>query len=257
MIKLGLCQFKTSENKNENLDKAQAFITMAKNQEAGIIVLPEMFNCLYSGKSFLKESELEGGQSYKFLKEASSNCILIGGSIPERDTQGNIYNTSYIFENGQLLGKHRKIHLFDIDFNNVKMQESSYLTPGNETTVVETSLGKIGVAICFDLRFPELFLEMNKNQPFLYVIPAAFNNVTGPVHFSLLGRSRAVDFQSFVALCSSASNPEASYDPYGHSTVIDPWGNTLGELDNSEGVLIQKIKLNQLNLIRESLPLKR
>ncbi|WP_088370149.1 nitrilase-related carbon-nitrogen hydrolase [endosymbiont 'TC1' of Trimyema compressum] len=199
MINLALCQFQTAGDKQLNLQKAKAFIQMAKDKEANIIALPEMFNCPYEGISFRKFAELEGEETFKLLEEMSKDIVLIGGYIPEKDKEGFCYNTSYIFENGKLIGKHRKIHLFNIDFNNIKMHESDYLKPGQETTVVNTSFGPIGIAICFDIRFPEIFLEMNKKEPFLYVIPSTFNKVTGPAHFKLLGRSRAVDFQSFCS----------------------------------------------------------
>ena len=137
------------------------------------------------------------------------------------------------------------------------MHESGYLKPGHESTVVNTSFGPIGIAICFDIRFPELFLEMNKKEPFLYVIPSTFNKFTGPAHLKLLGRSRAVDFQSFVALVSTASNVEANYDPYGHSMLIDAWGNIMGKLEGNEGILLHKLKLKQLETIKEQLPIKR
>ena len=257
MINLALCQFQTKNDKQLNLRKANIFIQMSKNKEANIVALPEMFNCPYDGLSFEKFAELEGEETFKFLEEMSKDIILIGGSIPEKDKNGFCYNTSYIFENGRLIGKHRKIHLFDIDFNNIKMHESNYLKPGQKTTVVDTSLGTIGVAICFDIRFSELFLEMNKKEPFLYVIPSIFNKVTGPAHFKLLGRSRAIDFQSFVALVSTASNIEANYDPYGHTMLIDAWGNVIGELEDKEGILLRKLKLKQLEIIKKQLPIKR
>ena len=257
MINLALCQFQTSGDKQLNLQKAKTFIYMAKDKDANIIALPEMFNCPYEGIYFRKFAELEGEKTFKLLEEMSKDIVLIGGSIPEKDKDGYCYNTSYIFENGKLIGKHRKIHLFNIDFNNIKMHESDYLRPGHESTVVDTSFGPIGIAICFDIRFPELFLEMNKKEPFLYVIPSTFNKVTGPAHFKLLGRSRAVDFQSFLALVSTASNVDANYDPYGHSMLIDAWGNIMGELESSEGILLHKLKLKQLEIIKEQLPIKR
>lgn len=257
MIKLGICQFQTTGDKPLNIKKAETFINMAKEKEANIIALPEMFNCPYEGMSFRQFAEPEGGETYQFLEKMSKDIVLIGGSIPEKGDDGFHYNTSYIFEDGKLIGKHRKIHLFNINFNNIKMHESDYLKPGTEPTVVDTTHGPIGIAICFDIRFPELFLEMSKKDPFLYVIPSTFNKVTGPAHFKLLGRSRAVDFQSFVALVSTASNPDANYDPYGHSMIIDPWGNVMGEIESGEGILIHKIKVTQREIIKEQLPIQR
>lgn len=257
MIKLALCQFQTKNNKQFNLQKTRTFIQMSKGEKANIIALPEMFNCQYDEISFKKFAEFEGEETFKFLKEMSKDIVLIGGSIPEKDKEGFYYNTSYIFENKKLIGKYRKINLFNINYNNIKIHESDYLNSGQKTTVVDTSFGPIGIAICFDIRFPELFLEMNKKEPFLYVIPSTFNKITGPAHFKLLGRSRAVDFQCFVALISTASNTKAKYDPYGHTMLIDAWGNIMGELESEEGILLNKLKLKQLKIIRKHLVIKR
>lgn len=255
-IKIALCQHKVVDNKDENLDKAKIFIDKAKEYEADIVVLPEMFNCPFDTELFPKYAEKEGNFTYQFLKEASKDIILVGGSIPEKDGN-NIYNTSYIYENMELIGKYRKINTFDVDFNDKKYRESDSITEGNKTLVVNTSLGRIGIAICFDLRFPTLFQEMEKENPFLYIVPAAFNNISGPVHFKLLGRSRALDTQSYVALCSPAENKETNYNPYGHSMIIDPWGKVLNELEKDEGIALQTIYIDYVNEVRQTLPIKK
>lgn len=256
-IKIALCQFKVVDNKKHNLEKAHLFIEKAKEANSQIIVLPEMFNCPFDTKLFPEYAEKDNSDTYNFLKESSKNLVLIGGSIPEIDNDDKIYNTSYIFENGDLIGKYRKMNIFDVSYKNKSYKESDTITSGNTPVTVKTSLGNIGIAICFDLRFPLLFQKLEENNPFLYVIPAAFNNTSGPDHFKLLGRSRALDTQSYLALCSPAGNLETKYDPYGHSMIIDPWGKVLNELDDEEGIAIQIIDKEYVNEIRKKLPIKK
>lgn len=255
-MKIALCQMKVTLSKQKNLDLARLFIERAKLSDAEIVVLPEMFNTPYTRSYIRNNAEEEHGTTYRFLQEASKDIILIGGSIPEK-TDDNIYNTTYAFENGVELGKYRKINLFDVDYDDLSYHESDFISSGKDYTVIETSLGKIGLAICFDLRFPKLFQELEKDNPFLYVVPGAFNKVSGPAHYQLLGRARALDTQSYFALCSPASNSDVEYCPYGHSMIIDPWGKVLNELDDNEGIILENIEIEYVNEIRSKLPIKK
>lgn len=255
-MKIALCQMKVFPSKEKNLEIASLFIERAKLSDAEIIILPEMFNTPYTRSYIGNNAEEEHGTTYEYLLEASKGIILIGGSIPEKSGD-HIYNTTYAFENGVELGKYRKVNLFDVDYDDLSYHESEFISPGEDYTVIETSVGKIGLAICFDLRFPKLFQELEKDNPFLYVVPGAFNKVSGPAHYQLLGRARALDTQSYFALCSPAADKEAEYCPYGHSMVIDPWGKVLNELDEREGIILQDIEIEYVNEIRSKLPIKK
>lgn len=255
-MKIALCQMKVAPTKVKNLEIASLFIERAKLSDAEIIVLPEMFNSPYTKASINNNAEENHGITYEFLREASKGIILIGGSIPEISGD-RMYNTTYAFENGVELGKYRKINLFDVDYDGLSYHESDFITPGTEYTVIETSIGRIGLAICFDLRFPELFKKLEAKNPFLYVVPGAFNNISGPAHYQLLGRARALDTQSYFLLCSPASDKDSEYCPYGHSMVVDPWGKVLNELDDGEGIILQNIEIEYVNEIRNKLPIKK
>lgn len=255
-IRLALCQMKVTETKEANLEKAALFIARAKDGGADIVVLPEMFNCPYDKAYFGRYAEDEDGSTVRFLREQSEGVLLIGGSIPEREGD-LVYNTCFVFEDGRLLGRYRKIHLFDVDYDGFRYKESESIAPGTTPLVVDSRYGRIALAICFDLRFPDLFRTLEKASPFLYVLPAAFNKISGPAHYRLLGRARALDQESFLALCSPASNPDGPYDPYGHSLVVGPWGEVLGELDDGEGLLLQQIDPKKVDEIRRKLPLKK
>ncbi len=259
-VKIGLCQMMVEKtSKGLNVEKAKNMICKAAKLGAEIVVLPEMFNCPYNNKHFREyaESSLKD-ETLSMLSEISKEkkIYLIGGSIPELH-EGKVYNSSFIFNNeGDLIGKHRKMHLFDIDIKNgVKFKESEVLTAGDKVTIVDTKWGKIGVAICYDIRFPELTRIMALKGAKIVFIPAAFNMTTGPSHWETLFKSRALDNQLYMVGVSPARNNNYSYVAYGNSLVVDPWGKVINRLDENEGILMQSIDLDYIDEIRESLPL--
>lgn len=259
-LKIGLCQVMPGKYKAENIEKAKNMICQAADKGAKIIALPEMFNCPYSSKYFRDYGEIyPKGETLEMLSKVSKdkNVYLVGGSIPELDNEKNIYNTSYIFNNeGKVVGKHRKIHLFDVDIKNgISFKESDVLREGKDVTIVDTPWGKIGVAICYDIRFPELIRIMALKGAKIIFIPAAFSMATGPAHWELLFRSRALDNQIYMIGISPARNPNQSYRVYGNSLLVDPWGGIINKLDEKEGILVEDIDLNYISQVREELPL--
>jgi predicted amidohydrolase len=261
MFDIGILQMDVTDRKDFNLIKAEHMIQEA-SQRAQIILLPEMFNCPYDIECFYEYSELEGGLTYEFLSRMSKSykVAIIGGSIPERveeEGQTKIYNTSYIFDQtGTCVGKHRKIHLFDIDIEGqIKFIESDVLDSGSEVTIVDLGFVTIGVCICYDIRFPELIRSMVLKGADLIMVPAAFNTVTGPAHWHITSRCRAVDNQCYVAMASPARSKELSYKAYGHSLVSSPWGSILSEADESESIIYATIEKQKIAQIRRELPL--
>lgn len=222
-------------------------------------VLPEIFTCPYDNKFFHEFAESDGGAAYRFLSELARDrrMYVIGGSVPELEN-GKIYNTSYVFNrSGNLIGKHRKVHLFDIDVKGGQyFKESDVLSPGDTLTVFDTEYGKMGVCICFDIRFPDLFMEMRDAGVKMVFVPAAFNMTTGPAHWEILFRSRALDQQIFMLGCSPARDENASYVAYGHSILSDPWGRVVKELGAEEGILAAQIDLDTVESVRQQIPLR-
>ena len=184
------------------------------------------------------------------------SVYVIGGSIPERQ-KDKLYNTCCVFSpEGSLIAKHRKVHLFDIDIpGKIAFKESDTLTAGDKLTVVETKYGKIGVGICYDLRFPEMAMIYAKRGAKLIVYPGAFNMVTGPVHWQLLQQARALDNQLFVATCSPARDEKASYTAWGHSTVVGPFAEVVASADHKPGIVYADIDLKQVEERRLNMPL--
>ena len=258
-IKLALCQMNVIDNKDENIKNAAFMIEESKSNNVDFIVLPEMFNCPYSNDKFIEYAE-EEKDSITLNKISSlaekNNVYILAGSIPEREN-GKLYNTSYLFNRqGDIIAKHRKMHLFDIDVKGkITFKESDVLTAGDNVTTADTEFGKIGIGICYDVRFPELARLMVENGALILFYPGAFNMTTGPAHWELLFRSRALDNQVYCVGVAPALNEDASYHSFGHSVVANPWGEIIAEADEKENLIISEIDLSEIKRIREELPL--
>lgn len=256
---VSLLQMNVTDHLKENLDQAASYVQKAKDMGADLAVLPEMFCCPYENAAFVKYSQKKGEEIWQRLSEiaAENSLYLVGGSFPEKDEEGRIYNSSFIFApDGTEIGNHRKVHLFDINVpGGQQFMESKTFTAGSKITVVDTEFGKLGIAICFDIRFPELSRAMALEGARAIIVPAAFNDTTGPAHWEIHFRSRAVDNQIFVLGCAPARNPEGPYFSYGNSIIVDPWGNIMGRLDKQPGMLTRRINLCEIETIRERLPL--
>ncbi len=257
-MKLAVLQMKVKEDKGENLKKLEKLCEEEETRNSDLVLLPEMFNCPYETDRFPDYAEEIPGRSTELLSELAASCgsYVVGGSIPEQ-ADGKVYNTSTVFNpEGELIAKHRKIHLFQVDYpGRIQFDESKYLDRGDEKTVIETDLGTLGVAICYDLRFPELFRSMIDAGAEFILIPAAFNTTTGPAHWKPVLRTRAIDNQVFVAAASPARNRSSSYRAYGHSLVADPWGEVLVEAGEGEESLYVDIELARVEEVRKRLPL--
>jgi len=249
---------KVTGNKEQNLQNARDMIIRASSDGAGIIILPEMFNSPYQAKYFKIFAETYPGKTTEMLSSLAQklNVYIVGGSIPEKEGD-KIFNTSFSFgKNGELIGKHRKIHLFDIDIKNkISYRESDYIAPGDKITILDTEYCKIGIAICYDMRFPELIRKMTLEGARIIIIPAAFNMITGPAHWHIIARARAIDNQVFFITASPARDENADYIAYGHSLVCDPWGEIIAESDEKENILYGILDLDMIPRIRKQLPL--
>lgn len=258
-LKIALFQTAVVNDKKQNVNNAISKIKEISKENPDIIVLPEMFNCPYENEKFIEYAE-EETNSYT-LKEIANlakayKTYILAGSIPEKENQ-NIYNTSYLFnKNGEIIAKHRKMHLFDIDVKDkIYFKESDTLTAGDDVTVIDTDFGKIGIGICYDIRFPELARLMVEKGAEILFYPGAFNLTTGPAHWEILFRTRALDNQVYCIGVAPALDKKSKYNSYGHSIVATPWGEILEQLDYGEEVSLVEIDLDEIKRIREELPL--
>ncbi|MBQ9708347.1 MAG: carbon-nitrogen hydrolase family protein [Firmicutes bacterium] len=258
MFKLALCQLKGSFDKEESRETVRRFVTEAASKGAQVVTLPEMWDCPYSNDYFREYAETEDGETVKFMSDLAKELgiYLIGGSISELDGD-KVYNTSFSFDReGNIIGKHRKTHLFDIDVKGgIRFMESDTLTAGDSATLIDTEYGRFGVAICYDVRFPELFRRMALDGAKLILLPAAFNMTTGPAHWDLTMRARALDNQVYFAANSPARDEGGVYVAYGNSCVASPWGEFIAHADEKETIIYADIDFEYEDSIRDQLPL--
>ncbi len=258
-IKCAVCQIKPEYDIQSNLMVTKNMVKEASKNGADLIVLPEMFICPYEKEEFIKNAQCTpGGEAVNLLTTLAlkESVTIVGGSIPERDG-GHLYNSSYILgPSGEVLGRHRKLHMFDVNLESgLSFYESETITPGNSITVIDTPQAILGVAICYDLRFPELFRAMGLKGVQIMVIPAVFNTTTGPAHWELLLRARAVDNQVFMIGASTAQNSKSSYLSYGNSMIIGPWGEIKARAQMDEAIIYAEISLDSVKKVRAEMPL--
>ncbi|GLB35266.1 putative carbon-nitrogen hydrolase [Lyophyllum shimeji] len=264
--------------KTANLQHAREMILKAAagyTKKPDVIVLPECFNSPYGHVHFPVYAENIGftpGKPYDVAQSPSASvkmlsaaakevgAWLIGGSIPERDAATDrIYNTCTVYNpNGDLVATHRKVHLFDIDIpGKIKFKESETLTGGTTMNFFDTEFARIGLGICYDIRFPELAMISARKGCHVLVYPGAFNLTTGPLHWELLQRARAVDNQVYVSMCSPARDLSAGYHAWGHSMVVDPMGQVVGEAGEGEEIIYTDIEPGRMETARAGIPVTR
>ncbi len=258
-MKVALVQMAVSTDKNDNTVKVEKYIVEAKTKGVDLVVLPEMFNCPYKTENFPVYAEKEKGKQWQELSRIAkeNKVFLVAGSIPEIDDEGKVFNTSYVFDrNGKQVGKHRKMHLFDINIKDGQMfKESDTLSAGKEICVFDTEFGKVGVVVCYDFRFPELSRLLVEKGAKAIVVPGAFNMTTGPAHWEILFRTRALDNQVYTIGTAPARDINGCYVSYGHSMVASPWGDVIAQADEKETMIICDVFFDEVDRVRGELPL--
>lgn len=261
MLRVTLCQMVVGRDKVKNIEKALDMIASAADRGSELAVLPECFNCPYGTKYFGEYAEalVPGYPTFDAISKCAEtkNIWVIAGSIPERSPDGKLYNSSMVFgPDGCLKHVHRKVHLFRLNTQAVKFDESEVLTAGDDVKAIEMSKNvKFGVAICFDIRYPLLALKYTMQGTSFLIYPGAFNMVTGPAHWELSAKARAVDNQQFVLMCSPARDSSAEYVAWGHSMIVDPMGRVIAQADENEGFVDCNIDLSLVEKTRDQIPI--
>jgi len=262
-FKVGICQIKQSKEKAENIQYAKEAIEEAVKSGAQLVVLGEYFNTMYNKIWTMKDAESlddPNAPTVNFLKEISKRLgvYIIAGSIPERGPEDKIFNTCLVLnKNGEIIAQFRKVHLFDIDIpGKITFKESEYLIPGDKIVTFETEFGLIGLGICYDMRFPEMAMLMAKKGVKLIVYPGCFNQTTGPLHWELLLRSRAVDNQVYTIGCATSRFREdpTMYQSWGHSLCSDPMGKLIASTEEDPAIIYADIDFANVDEIRKQLP---
>lgn len=259
VFRVALCQMRVCDDKEKNLNRAINMVSAAKDGKADIAVLPEMFLCPYDSKLFRAYAEeIPSGPSARALAAVAKEqeIFLFAGSMPEFKNN-KIYNTAAVFnQTGELVGLHQKMHLYDIDApGEIVFRESDSLTAGGGITIVETPFIKAGVEICYDMRFPELSRILALGGAGMIIVPAAFNMVTGPAHWEITIRTRALDNQVYICACAPARDNDASYVSFANSMIADPWGQIVSRAGNDEEIIFADIDTNRIDAVRKKLPL--
>jgi omega-amidase len=258
--RISVAQFSISRIKEANLEKARQAIETAAKEGATYLLLPEMFICPYEGDQFEAFAEMEtDSPTVDALASwaAEYRINLIGGSIPEFCPDTNkIFNTAFVWDaTGRKLGKYRKIHLFDVNLPTVAVTESDYLGYGESWQVFQTPDLTFGVAICYDIRFPELIRSMVLAGATCLFLPGAFSKTTGDAHWHVTMRARAIDNQIYVCAAGPAPSEGISYPYYGHSLIVDPFGEVIADAQTEETVIYGWYEPERLEDVRARLPL--
>lgn len=259
VMKVYQVQCRVYPRKEDTLNALAFWMEKAAAAGADLVALPEMFCCPYEAANFPRYAEAEGGTLFRRCSDLARayGMYLSAGSMPELAMGGKIYNTAFVFDRqGHAIARHRKMHLFDISVDGgQQFRESDTLSAGNDVTVFETEFGRLGLCICYDVRFPELSRLMAMARARAVLVPAAFNMTTGPAHWELTFRARALDNQMFFLGTAPARDRSASYRSWGHSIAVDPWGTVIAQLEEGEDAQLVTIELSRADDIRRQLPL--
>jgi nitrilase len=257
-FKVAAVQMASGPNVAGNLSEARRLIEKAVDQGARLVVLPEYFPIMgLSETDKVAVREQPGsGVIQSFLAETARKhkIWLVGGSIPlVASTPNKVLNTCLVFdEHGEQVARYDKIHLFNLVLGNEQYHEARTIESGNQVVVVESPFGRIGLSVCYDLRFPELYRAM-KNVDII-VLPAAFTETTGKMHWEVLVRARAIENLAYVVAAAQGGYHVSGRETHGHSMIVDPWGRVLDHLARGSGVVVAEVNPSYQASLRASLP---
>jgi deaminated glutathione amidase len=251
-------QLNANHTRQENLVQAERLVRQAAAQGAKLVVLPEMCNGYGHLGAIAEQAEPIPGESSELFRHLAQelNIWLLAGSICQQ-SENACYNTSLLFNSqGQEAMRYQKMHLFQVELpNKPAIREADFIQGGKEIGICETSLGNLGVAICYDLRFPELFRKLSEQGMEILLFPSAFTQFTGRDHWEILLRARAIENQCFVIAANQCGRHDDQSAPsYGHSLILDPWGRILAEATEPEQIIYATLKSDTLKVVKECLP---
>ncbi|HOX37375.1 MAG TPA: carbon-nitrogen hydrolase family protein [Candidatus Brocadiia bacterium] len=257
-IKAAAVQVCADLDREKNVSKALDIASRARSDGAEFICLPEMFACYGPAKEMVAQAEIIPGPTTHRLSEfaASSGCWLVGGSIFEKAAEGKVRNACPVFSpEGKLAAVYRKMHLFSINIpERVNYRESDFVIPGDQTVAVRAPFATVGLSICYDLRFPELYRNLMDQNCEVLCVPAAFAMETGRDHWGVLLAARAIENQSFVIAANQWGDHPRGLRSFGRSMIVDPWGVPLAVAQDGEGFCSAVLDAGRLAQVRGSLP---
>lgn len=261
MPRIAVAQTCSHDNIPENLKLVSALIAKAAAEGACAVFLPECFALMQTSRKQLREcAEIHGdGLIQETMSEAARQhkVTVFAGTLPIRSTDSKrVFNSSLVYDSdGRELARYDKIHLFDVHLDNGEQYlESAYTMPGSKIVTLDCCLGKVGLTVCYDIRFPEIYRQLVDLEVQIFVVPSAFSSQTGPAHWHTLLRARAIENFCYVIASAQEGTHSSGRKTYGHSVVVDPWGKTVAEKQTGEGLLIAEIDLKRVEQARKQIP---
>lgn len=275
MNKIAAIQMVSGDDVDANLHAADVLIKKAVDKGASLIVLPENF-ALFSAShyaNFLCGPDINVEYICNFIaqKAQEHKLWILAGTIPlpkdwenagrKKSADSNHKKrqaASLLFNDaGECVGRYNKLHLFDVEVDDQQghYKESDYFESGESSLVADTSVGRLGLTVCYDLRFPELFATLVKKSAEVIAVPSAFTKFTGQAHWETLLRARAIETQSYIVAANQGGKHSSGRETYGHSMIVSPWGDIISQCDQGEGVICAEIDLEKLYSIRKKMPL--
>jgi predicted amidohydrolase len=252
-------QLNSTDDKQRNLATADRLTRQAAAEGADLVVLPEKFNVLGTREDYVEGAETLEGPTVGWAREVARELgiDLVAGSIVERrEGRDKLSNTSvHVGPDGEIKAVYRKIHMFDVVVGGQEYRESESEEPGDELVTSESADGvPLGLTVCYDLRFPELYRILAIRGARVLTLPAAFTKVTGQAHWEILLRARAIENQAFVVAADQIGNHPPDKESFGGSMIVDPWGEVVARAPDEEGVAVAELDLARQDEVREQLP---
>jgi predicted amidohydrolase len=248
----------STDDVEANLGAAEALVEQASHRGATLVALPENFAFLRSDGELIPEPQSLDGPWVKRMAGLARRLelTLLLGSLPERREDKRVFNTSLLLSPaGETLAVYRKIHLFDIDLPGLEhLKESAAVAPGDRPVVAETSFGRLGLSICYDLRFPELYRRLTSEGARILAVPSAFTERTGKAHWEVLLRARAIENLAFVVAPAQVGRHGPRLSSHGHAMIVDPWGTILAQVGEGPGVAVAELDFDLQDKLRKELP---
>jgi len=256
-LRVAVVQLNSTADKDRNLEAAERLVHAAAADGAELVALPEKWNLLADGAELLAGAEPLDGPTLTAARAWARELgvHLLAGSVSEQGPDGKAFNTSVLIgPDGDDLAAYRKIHMFDVDVDGIAYRESDHEEPGKEIVVASLPQANLGLSVCYDLRFPELYRILAVRGARIVAVPSAFTLATGRDHWEVLLRARAIEDQVFVLAPNQVGEAPPHFRSYGRSTIVDPWGVVLATAPDEEGFVAADLDLAAQERVRESLP---
>ena len=260
MRRIAVAQMVSSDNLEDNLSTLDGLFSQASEQHANLLVLPENFAFMgESAQAKLKFAESDGGgviQDKISALAARYKIWVVAGTIPLKASDNRVWASSLVFNaEGIAVARYDKIHLFDVNVSDTEVYaESKTIAAGHRPVVVDTPVGRIGLSVCYDVRFPELYRCLLNEGAELFTVASAFTATTGAAHWHALLKARAIENMCYVLAPNQAGDHANSYKTYGHSLIINPWGGIISEIASGTGIICADIDLDNLHQRRAAFP---